>query len=94
MSEIITPAVSDRICKHMNKDHGDAVLLYAQFFGKRDDAEQAQMLALDETGMDLEITVATTTEPLRIPFPKTLTDAKEAHTVLVDMMKEAQGQPV
>lgn len=93
MSEIITPAVSDRICKHMNKDHADAVLLYAQFFGQRHDAESAQMLALDATGMDLEITVAANTEPLRIVFPQTLTDAKEAHTVLVDMMKLAQGNP-
>ncbi|RPH90730.1 MAG: hypothetical protein EHM73_05555 [Chroococcales cyanobacterium metabat2.561] len=28
MSETITPALSDRICKHRNKDHGDAVLFY------------------------------------------------------------------
>lgn len=93
MSEIITPAVSDRICKHMNQDHAEAVLLYAKFFGKRDDAEAAQMLALDEVGMDLEITVAAAPEPLRIPFTKPLESAKDAHTVLVEMMKEAQGNP-
>ncbi len=28
MSETITPPISDRICKHRNKDHGDAVLFY------------------------------------------------------------------
>ena len=26
----LTPAVSDRICKHMNDDHAEAVLAYAQ----------------------------------------------------------------
>jgi putative heme iron utilization protein len=93
MSEIITAAVSDRICKHMNNDHADAVLTYATHFGQRSDAEAAKMLALDETGMDLEITVSSATETLRIPFPQTLTDAKDAHTVLVDMMKAAQGNP-
>ncbi|NJN71411.1 MAG: DUF2470 domain-containing protein [Limnothrix sp. RL_2_0] len=92
MSDIITPAISDRICKHMNKDHAEAVLTYAKYFGKQDNAEAAEMLALDETGMDLEVAIAATKQPLRIPFPKTLENPKEAHTVLVDMMKEAQGE--
>ena len=92
MSEIITSAVSDRICNHMNKDHADAVLTYAQYFGKRDDANAAEMVALDEAGMDLSITVNEQSEPLRIPFPQTLANAKDAHTVLVDMMKEAKGE--
>ena len=26
----ITPAISDRICAHMNDDHAEAVLLYAK----------------------------------------------------------------
>ncbi|OKH15917.1 DUF2470 domain-containing protein [[Limnothrix rosea] IAM M-220] len=94
MSEIITSAVSDRICNHMNKDHADAVLTYAKHFGQRTDAEAAQMLGLDEVGMDLEITVNKQPETLRIPFPTTLTNPKDAHTVLVDMMKEANGETV
>lgn len=91
ISEIIPPAVSDRICNHMNKDHADAVLTYATHFGQRSDAEAATMLALDEAGMDLEITVNSATETIRILFPQALTGAKDAHTVLVDMMKVAQG---
>lgn len=94
MSEIITPAVSDRICHHMNKDHGDAVLLYAKHFGQCQTAEAAQMLSLDETGMNLEVTSATGTEAVHIPFSQTLTNAKEAHTVLVEMMQVAQGKSV
>ena len=92
MSDIISPAVSDRICKHMNNDHADAVLTYAKHFGQRTDAEAAQMLSLDEVGMNLEITVNEQPETLRIPFPQTLENPKDAHTVLVDMMKEANGE--
>jgi putative heme iron utilization protein len=30
MSEQFSPEVSDRICKHMNEDHANAVAIYAQ----------------------------------------------------------------
>ncbi|MEY2833004.1 MAG: hypothetical protein RLZZ574_2263, partial [Cyanobacteriota bacterium] len=33
MSEAITPAISDRICQHMNQDHAAAIALYAQVYG-------------------------------------------------------------
>ena len=33
MSDSFTSDISDRICSHMNEDHQDAVLLYAQKFG-------------------------------------------------------------
>ena len=90
-TETITAAVSDRICKHMNKDHGDAVLLYAQYFGALSTAEAATLLKIDGEGMDLEVTIADEVQPLRIPFPRPLADSKDAHVVLVDMMKTAQG---
>ncbi|BAW96912.1 hypothetical protein NIES970_18550 [[Synechococcus] sp. NIES-970] len=92
MSEIITQAVSDRICRHMNKDHGEAVLLYAKHFGHCENAAAAEMLSLDATGMQLEVRTTTgATTAVTIPFPKTLKNAKEAHTVLVEMMQMAQG---
>ena len=33
MSEEFSPQISDRICKHMNEDHADAVALYAKAYG-------------------------------------------------------------
>ena len=33
MSEEFSTQVSDRICKHMNEDHADAVVLYAKAYG-------------------------------------------------------------
>jgi putative heme iron utilization protein len=34
MSESFSPQISDRICRHMNEDHAEAVLMYAKVFGK------------------------------------------------------------
>ncbi|MEY2977224.1 MAG: DUF2470 domain-containing protein [Prochlorotrichaceae cyanobacterium] len=90
-TETITSAVSNRICNHMNKDHADAVLLYARHFGELSTAEAATLRSIDAEGMDLEVTIADNLENLRIPFPRPLGDAKEAHVVLVEMMKTAQG---
>ena len=92
MSEAITAPVSDRICKHMNKDHGDAVLLYAQKFGDTPAATAATMKAIDATGMDLEATVADEPVPVRVVFERTLTDAKDAHQVLVEMLKQVKPE--
>lgn len=33
MADTLFANVSARICNHMNEDHGDAVVLYAQAFG-------------------------------------------------------------
>jgi len=88
MSETITAAVSDRICKHMNDDHADAVLMYAKFYGKAESATSAKMESIDPEGMNLTAEVAGTPTPLRIPFDHPLESAKEAHHVLVEMLKQ------
>lgn len=90
MAEAITPPISDRICKHMNDDHADAVLLYAQKFGAATAATAATMKAIDTTGMDLDATVDGQSTPVRISFERPLTDAKDAHHVLVEMLKQVK----
>ena len=88
MSEPITAAVSDRICKHMNKDHADAVLMYAQVYGKAESAVAATMESIDAEGMNLTANVDGAATPLRVPFDHKLENAKEAHHVLVEMLKQ------
>ncbi|NEP58791.1 MAG: DUF2470 domain-containing protein [Symploca sp. SIO2G7] len=90
MTEAITPPVSDRICKHMNDDHADAVLIYAQKFGNATAATAATMRSIDTTGMDLEATVDGHNRPVRVSFERPLADAKDAHHVLVDMLKQVR----
>ncbi|MEL6384421.1 MAG: DUF2470 domain-containing protein [Cyanobacteria bacterium J06626_18] len=92
MSDSITAAVSDRICKHMNDDHADAVLTYVQVFGNTQAATAAKMDSIDPEGMNLTAEVEGAPIPVRVKFDHPLADAKEAHHVLVDMLKQARGQ--
>jgi putative heme iron utilization protein len=90
MSEPITPQISDRICKHMNDDHADAIVLYAKAFGGATNATAAKMTTIDPQGMDLAVQVDGTTTSLRIQFDHELKDAEDAHHTLIDMVKQAR----
>jgi putative heme iron utilization protein len=91
MSTAFPAEVSDRICKHMNKDHADSVVFYATEYGGVTDVTTAEMISIDSQGMDLTISVDGTKQPLRIAFDHELADAKEAHHVLVEMLKPTKG---
>ena len=90
MSESITPAISNRICQHMNKDHADAIVLYAKAYGNSPEAEAAEMIAIDSDGMDLSVKTEAETLPIRITFDHQLANAEDAHHTLVDMLKQAK----
>ncbi|HSM82098.1 MAG TPA: DUF2470 domain-containing protein [Nodosilinea sp.] len=90
MAEPITPAVSDRICKHMNDDHGEAVLLYATAYGDQPTATAAVMESIDAEGMTLAVTVNGAPTAVRVPFDHRLEGAEDAHHTLVAMLKQAK----
>lgn len=90
MSEAITPAISDRICKHMNQDHQDAIVLYAKAFGNTPQTESALMDSIDPQGMNISARVGSETLPVRVEFDHTLKDAEDAHHTLVAMIKVAK----
>ncbi|MCC0178479.1 DUF2470 domain-containing protein [Waterburya agarophytonicola K14] len=90
MSEVITPAISDRICQHMNKDHRDAIVLYAKAFGHTPQTETATMDSIDPQGMNISAHVAGEIIPIRVEFDHTLKDAEDAHHTLVAMIKVAK----
>ncbi|WP_066380615.1 DUF2470 domain-containing protein [Anabaena sp. CA = ATCC 33047] len=90
MSDQFSPEISTRICKHMNEDHANAVLLYAQFFGEITQATAAQMLSIDAQGMELTAQVNGETVPVRVPFDHVLVDAEDAHHTLIAMVKQAR----
>jgi putative heme iron utilization protein len=90
MSEAITPAISDRICKHMNEDHGSAIALYAQVYGNTPQTESAIMESIDPQGMNLLAQIPGSTVPVRIEFDHPLKDAEDAHHTLVAMIKQAR----
>jgi putative heme iron utilization protein len=87
MSEVITPAVSDRICKHMNDDHPEAIVTYAEVYGHQQNVASARMLGIDSEGMDLLAQIDGAERAVRVVFDRPLADAKDAHVVLVEMLK-------
>ncbi len=91
MSESITPAISERICKHMNEDHAEAVVLYAHAYGNSPEADSARMISIDPQGMNLDAQVKGETLPLRIDFDHELADAEDAHHTLIAMLKEVRN---
>ncbi len=84
----LTPAVSDRICRHMNDDHADAVVAYARHYGGISSAEVVRMLAVAPEAMRLEVDGAV----VEIPFDHTLTDSEDAHRTLVAMLRALPGK--
>lgn len=90
MADPLTPQISDRICKHMNEDHSDAVLLYAQTFGNTPNAESAFLDSIDSEGMNLSATIQGQKQPLRITFDHPLADSEDAHQTLIAMVKQAK----
>jgi putative heme iron utilization protein len=91
MSEQFSPEISDRICKHMNEDHAEAVALYARTFGKSPDTEAAEMASIDAEGMNLITKVNGASVPLRIEFDHVLKDSEDAHHTLIAMVKQARS---
>jgi putative heme iron utilization protein len=90
VSEQFSPEISSRICKHMNEDHPEAVVLYAKAFGGIADASKAQMLSIDAQGMDLTAQVNNETVPVRVEFDHVLADAEDAHHTLIAMLKQTR----
>jgi putative heme iron utilization protein len=90
MSDAFSPEISDRICKHMNDDHADAIALYAKVFGNEPETTAARMLKIDAQGMDLDVEVNGTQKAVRIPFDHSLQDAEDAHHTLIEMVKHAR----
>ncbi|MEC4803760.1 MAG: DUF2470 domain-containing protein [Jaaginema sp. PMC 1079.18] len=90
MADPITPAVSDRICAHMNDDHADAILLYAKIYGKQPEATAAKMLSIEPQQMNLAATINGETVPISINFEPELTDSEDAHHTLIEMVKKAR----
>ncbi len=79
----LTPAVSDRICKHMNDDHAAAVLAYARHYAGVEAPQEARMLAVRPEAMQLEVDGRS----LEVPFDHTLSDSEDAHRTLVAMLR-------
>ena len=79
----LTAAVSERICKHMNDDHAEAVLAYARHYGGVEAPQQARMVAVRPDAMEL----AVDGQRVDVAFDHRLSDSEDAHRTLVAMLR-------
>ena len=82
-NEPIDKKVSDRICKHMNSDHMDAVIKFASHYGGAKDFQRVFMNQLTSNFIELEVD----DEIIKIPFDHTLKNSEDAHKTLVKMLQ-------
>lgn len=78
------------IIEHMNEDHADAVLLYAQSFGGVPNATAATMTSIDAAGMDLEVAAGDELKLIRIEFDRRLRTPGDVRRTLVEMARSAR----
>jgi putative heme iron utilization protein len=79
----LTTTVSERICKHMNDDHAEAVLAYARHYGGVEAPQQARMVAVRPDAMELDVDG----QRVDVAFDHTLSDSEDAHRTLVAMLR-------
>jgi putative heme iron utilization protein len=84
--------VAAGILEHMNRDHPDALVVYARAPGGAPDAEAATMVAVDRLGFRLRIRAGGRLHAERIPFPEEVTSAADARRVLIEMLRDARAR--
>jgi len=89
---ILSEEDATRIINHMNEEHEDDLLLFAQVYAGASGATAARMTAIDAEGITLEVTVGGGDQKtVRIEFDTQLHTPEDAHRALVDMALNARG---
>ena len=83
-------SAAPRILAHMNADHTEAMLLLARTHAGLE-ATEATMTGVDRLGFSLRLTTGDGMKGARINFLREATDTESARTVLIEMVREAQG---
>lgn len=82
--------VAGGILEHMNRDHAEALRLYAGFFAGAE-ADEASMTSLDRLGFKLRLRRGPRRWSVRVAFPREVTTAAEARAVLIEMLQQARA---
>lgn len=78
--------MKEMILNHMNKDHNDSVVMYAEYFGKEKDVKKAELLDFNEEYMEIKINDE---KVIQISFGRTVPLA-ELKDVMIEMSREAR----
>mgnify|MGYP006279778179 CR=1 FL=1 len=88
---VLSEADATRIIDHMNEEHADDLLLFAQVYAGEAGATAARMTDIDAEGITLDVDIADGHKELRIDFNESLHTPEDAHRALVDMALNARG---
>jgi putative heme iron utilization protein len=78
------------IVEHMNRDHAEALLLYARHYAG-EAADEASMVGVDRLGFKLRLRQGQRLSSVRIAFPREVTSAGQSREVLIAMLRQARG---
>jgi hypothetical protein len=81
--------VANRVIKHMNEDHSDAVIAMIQHYVGVP-ASTAEIVTLDRLGMTVKanLTIAGgSVNKIRVPFPREINQPKDVKEMLVHLIK-------
>jgi putative heme iron utilization protein len=79
------------IVEHMNRDHGDALVVYARHYAG-ETADEATMVTIDRLGFKLRLRQGDRLTSVRIGFPGEVTTADRSRQVLIEMLRRARGK--
>lgn len=85
-----TPDSERAMVDFMNENYAHSNLMYAQVYGQLWDAVAARMTTLDRSGMELDVTLPSGTQHIRVPFDHALQDEGDAQQTLVEMSFQAR----
>ena len=85
------------IIEHMNRDHADALVLYARVLGnlalEAAGIVAAEMVAVDRLGFKLRVRAAGGLHGCRIGFPREVTSAEQCRAALIEMLADLRSRP-
>jgi hypothetical protein len=80
------------IIEHMNRDHADALLLFARVLAHLP-ADEATMASIDRLGFKLRVRHRDRLGSARIAFPQEVTTPEASRAVLIEMLRDARSRP-
>jgi len=83
--------VADDIIRHMNADHGDALILLARALA-RIEAQEATISAVDRLGFYLRLKTQDGMRGARIAFLREVSNSAETRKVLVEMVEQVRSK--
>jgi heme iron utilization protein len=82
---------ADGVIAHMNEDHADANLAYAQVLLGIADATSAQLVAVDRLGIELVVSTPGGLVPGRCNFDEPAESADEVRKAVIQLLRRARG---